>query len=298
MGALSVAEAAERKAREVEELVGLINSHRVLGVASLYKVRAIQLQGLRKKLRPEIRMRVAKNNLFKMAIGRSEKPEVDKLSTHLSGSNIFLFTNMNPFKLSILLDKNRVKMTAKAGDVAQNDIVVYAGNTGLPPGPIISELHQVGIRTRIESGSVWVVRDTVVAKRGETIPPELASILSRLGMKPLEIGLSMIAAYDDGSILTGDQLRVDLDGVRRQLEEASLDAFNLALNASYPTPKTIVPILQRAVLQARGLAIGSAYPSPEVVADMIRIGYTHMASLAARLAQVNKDAAPSDLSTD
>lgn len=298
MNTLSVTEVAEGKAREVEELAALINSHKVLGVAGLYKVRAAQLQELRRKFRPEIQMRVAKNTLFKRAIGKSEKPDVEKLSTHFSGSNIFLFTDMNPFKLSMLLDKSWVKMTAKAGDVAQNDIVVYAGNTGLPPGPIISELHQVGIRTRIESGSVWVIKDTVVTKSGEAIPPNLASVLSRLGVKPLEIGLNMIAAYDDGIILTGDQLHVDMEGVRRQLEEASLDAFNLSLNASYPTPQTIIPILQRAASQARNLAIGSAYPSPEVVAEIIRIGYTHMASLSSRLAQVNKDAAPPHVSTE
>jgi large subunit ribosomal protein L10 len=62
-------------------------------------------------------------------------------------------------------EKNKTKMTAKAGDVAPNDIIVPAGNTGLPPGPAISELHDVGIRTKIDVGSVWIVNDATVVKK-------------------------------------------------------------------------------------------------------------------------------------
>ena len=36
---------------------------------------------------------------------------------------------------------------------------------------------------------------------------KLASLLIRLGIEPMEIGLNLVAAYENGDILTGDVLR-------------------------------------------------------------------------------------------
>ena len=209
-----------RKAKEVEELAEFIDKYDAVLLASLHKVRAMQLQEISKKFRDTVQMNVAKNNVLRRAFGASTKPRIASLEEAIAGSNILLLTNMNPFHLSILLDRTKVRMAAKAGDVAPDDIVIPAGNTGLPPGPAISELNEAGIRTRIESGSVYVLRDTVVVKRGDSISPRVASILSKLGIKPLEVGLSLKAAYHGGVLLKGEDLHIDLDAVRKQFEEA------------------------------------------------------------------------------
>jgi len=191
-----------RKAQKVEKLVSSIDQYNVIAFASLHKVRAIQLQELAKRFRSDLLLKTVKNVLVKRALERSPKKNINELTKHMVGSNLLLLTDMNPFKLSILLGKNKIKTKAKAGDIAQNDITIPAGNTGFPPGPAISELHEAGVRTRIESGSVWVTRDTIVAEMGEAIPAKVASILSKLGVKPLEVALQLVAAYDDGLIFT------------------------------------------------------------------------------------------------
>ena len=284
----------QRKARDVEQLADLIDAYNVIAFASLYKVRAIQLQELAKRFRSNLLMKVTKNILVKRALERSAKKNVGDLAKHLTGSNILLFTDMNPFHLSLLFDRNKIKTTAKAGDIAPDDIVIPEGNTGLPPGPAISELHDAGVRTRIEAGSVWVTRDTVVTQSGEAIPLKVASVLSKLGIKPLEVGLKVVAAYDDGEIFTTDQLTLDLNDVKRQFDAAHLQAINLSVNTSYPTTATIEAILQRAHSEAKWLAINAAYVTPEVAADVLARAYGHMASLASHLAKVNKDAAPKE----
>ncbi len=295
MVALASEEVAPRKAREVDTLTAMIDANRVVAVASLYKVRAIQIQELRRKLSPGVQLRVTKNTLTRMAFKKSGRPNFEKLSDHLTGSNVLFFTNMNPFRLYLLLGKNRVKMTVKAGDVAPNDIVVPEGNTGLPPGPVISELSEVGIRTRIETGSVWVVRDTVVAKKGEKILPKLASVLSRLGIKPLEVGLTMVASCMDSLIIPQDQLRLEPEEIERQLATASVAAFNLAVNASYVIPQTAILILAKAAMSARNLAVNAAYPAREVTPEILRRAYYQALSLATRLVQIKRDAAPPGL---
>ena len=281
------------KAEEVKEIENLIRQYKAVGVAGLQKVRAAQLQELRRKLEKNAYFRVVKNALVKRAIAEcKDKSGLENLEEYLAGSNIFLFTNLNPFKLALLLERSRVKTTAKAGDIAAFDVTVPAGNTGLPPGPIISQFTAAGLPTRIEAGSVWVSRDTLVAKKGDVITARLASVLSKLGIKPVEIGLTLKAVYDEGLILTEEQLRLDLDEIRRSIEEARIYAFNLSVNAAYPLPENIAFLLQTAHQEAYRLALNAGVPTPTTIAGLIRKAHTEMLSLSARLATVNEKTEP------
>jgi large subunit ribosomal protein L10 len=281
------------KAEEVKEIKSLLQQYDAVGIASLQKVRAAQLQELKRKLEKNAYLRVVKNTLMKRAIVEcKDKPGLENLEGHLAGSNVFLFTSLNPFKLALLLKKGRAKTTAKAGDVAAFDVTIPAGNTGLPPGPIISQFTAVGLPTRIESGSVWVSRDTLVVKKGDVITARLASVLSKLGIKPVDVGLTLKAIYDKGLILTEEQLQLNLDEVRRNIEEAYTYAFNLSVNAAYPLPENIALLLQTAHQKAYQLALNAGIPTSETIADLLRKAHAEMLSLSARLPSVNEKAMP------
>ena len=281
---MSLSKTVAEKAERVEEIKDLVHQYKVIGVASLEKVRANQLQELRRKLQDSAYMYVLKNTLMKRAVAQSEdKLGLEKLGEYLNGPNVFLFTNLNPFTLLLILEKSKVKAVAKAGDIAADDVVVPAGNTGLPPGPIISQLGAVGLPTRIESGSVWINRDTTVIKRGQVIDSRLAAVLSKLGIKPVEVGLTMKVAYDDGVLITKEQMQIDLEGTKRSLEEAYTNAFNLSLKALYPLPENIALLFQMARQGAYNLAINAAIAAPAVMADLIRKAHVQMLSLSARL---------------
>ncbi len=282
------------KTREVEELLGLLEKYKTIGVAGLQKVRAVQLQELKKRLQDIAYLRVIKNTLMRRAVAKCKsKTGIGNLEKFVIGSNIYLFTDLNPFKLVILLQKSRVLITAKAGDVASWDVVVPAGNTGLPPGPIISQLSGVGLPTRIESGSVWINRDTLVVKQGEVIDARLASVLSKLGIKPVEAGLIMKAVYDDGLIITEEQLRIDLDEIQRNIQEASANAFNLSLNVAYPIPENIELLLQTAFQQAFNLSLNAVFPTSETIAGLLRKAHIDALSLNAKIGEFEEKTATS-----
>ena len=285
----------KRKAQRVTDLSNLIDEYAVVAFASLNKVRAAQLQELAKRFRSEILMKVSKNILVKRALEQSDKPNIQDLTGHLMGSNTLLFTNMNPFILSLMLEKNKIKTTAKAGDIAPEDIIIPAGNTGLPPGPAISELNDAGIRTRIEAGSVWVIRETTVVNRGDEIQPKIASVLSKLDVKPLEVGLRVVAAYEDGLVFSTDQLLPDVDVLRIQFADASTHAYNLAMASSYPTSQTIGSLLQLAQLNARNLAVNATYLTSDTTMDILAKAHQQMRALSQELAKINRDAAPKEV---
>ena len=260
----------EEKTGEVEEIKELLQQYKSIGVASLKKVRAPQLQELKKSLTGKVYMRVMKNTLMRIAIENMGETDLKKLEPFLEGSNVLLFTNLNPFKLALMLERGKVKTTAKSGDIAAMDVVIPQGNTGQPPGPIISQLNGAGLPTRIESGSVWVAKDTLVVRKGEVINERLASVLSKLGVKAVEAGLSMRVVYDEGLMVMEEQLKIDVDGTRKRLQLSQGEAFALVLGIAYPTSDTIVSLLQVAHQKAVALSVGAAIPTKDTVADLIR----------------------------
>jgi large subunit ribosomal protein L10 len=269
----------EEKTSEVEEIKELLEGYKSIGIASLQKVRAAQLQELKKSLAGKVYMRVLKNTLTKLAIENMGKDELKKLEDYLEGSNLFLFTDLNPFKLALLLERGKVKTVAKSGDIAAMDVVIPEGSTGQPPGPIISQLNAVGLPTRIESGSVWVSKDTLVVRKGESISERLAALLSKLGIKAVEAGLSMKAVLDEGLIISGDMLKIDVVATRRSLEQGDSEAFALSLSVAYPTLDNIAMLLQIAQKEAFTLSLNAAVPTEETIADLVRKAHAEMLSL-------------------
>ena len=228
---------------------------------------------------------------MKLAIEEMNQEDLKKLEEYLDGSNVYLFTDLNPFKLALLLERGKVKTTAKSGDIAAIDVVVPAGNTGQAPGPIISQLNTVGLPTRIESGSVWVSKDTLVVRKGEVINERLAGVLSKLGIKAVELGLSMRAVLDNGLMIVGAQLKVDIEATKKSLEQSNSEAFALALGIAYPTKETITLLLQSAHQKAVALSVGAAIPTKDTIADLIRKANTEMTSLSSAVEKAKPKAA-------
>src|SRR4030066_1327364 len=120
---------------------------------------------------------------MRISMENAQKPGVKEFIKAVEGPNVFLFTNGNPFKLAMNLDKSKVQSFAKAGDVALKEVSLPAGNTGISPGPMISKFSTLGVKTRIESGNIWVTQDTVITKKGAVITADMADLLQRLGIK-------------------------------------------------------------------------------------------------------------------
>ena len=270
----------QEKISEVEEIIQIVKQYKVIGIANLQKVRSAQLQEFKKNLADKVYMRVIKNTIMKISIENcKEKAELKKLEEYLTGSNVYLFTDLNPFRLALLLERGKVRTTAKSGDIAAFDVIVPAGNTGQSPGPIISQLNAVGLPTRIEAGSVWINKDTLVVRKGETISERLASVLSKLGIKPVEAGLIIKVAFDDGLIITQEQMQIDINETKQNIEKAYSNAFALSLSIAYPTSENTVMLLQVAHREAYLLSLNASAPTKETMADLIRKAHMEMLRL-------------------
>src|SRR5207245_3265184 len=125
------------------------------------KVRSSHIHELRKRLRDRVAMVVTKNNLLRKSVELSESGHgrVGEFVKDLQGSNILLFTDVNPYSLIILLERSKVRVPAKAGEIETGEIMDPAGNTGLSQVPVIHGFRAVKAKTRIVGRRRYVSQD-------------------------------------------------------------------------------------------------------------------------------------------
>jgi large subunit ribosomal protein L10 len=245
----------KKKVQQVDELRELVKKYNVIGIVKISGIGTRQLQGIKRSLSDKAVIKVVKNTLVRKAIEGvgGKKTGVEKILPLLSQQNAIIFTDMVPYRLSIIFSKNKAKAPAKPGSIALNDVLVSAGNTGFTPGPIISQLGEVGLPTRVESGSIVITRDTVVAKKGNKISQNLAIVLSRLGIEPFEVQLRLASAYENGEIISGNVLDIDEEKVLNQLREAYQSAINLSVFAGIVNSDTIKTMIAKAEMEVKAI---------------------------------------------
>ncbi len=284
---------ASSKFREVEELAEIIASKPVTGIVNIGNIPAPQLQKMRESLREKGTMRVAKNSLLSLALEKfaSEKSErggMEKLINSIKGETALLSTDMNPFKLFKEIKAMKTEAPAKGGETAPRDIIVEEGDTPFKPGPIVGELQKAGIPAAIQRGKVAIKKTTTVVKKDEKIPRDVAKMLTRLEIHPLEIGLDLRAVYEDGMIYTPAILDIDESEIIKNIGIASSTAFNLAMDIGYITPTTIKPMIQKAYRESFALAVKADIFTPETVKEKISLAHSRALSLAELIKNENE----------
>lgn len=240
----------EEKVREVEELKKMIENYSVIGLVEMMKMPTKQLDEIRRKLKDVAIIRMSKKTLINLAIKQAKKENISAIESFIPTQPSMVFTNLEPFKFFKLVASLKSKTYAKEGDVIEGDIEVKAGPTNLLPGPVISELQKVGLVVGVEGGKIAIKKDKVVAKKGDRVSKELASVLRKLKIEPVEIKLNIVALYHDKNIYPKDVLCL-VETYPNELKEAFNQALNLSIAIGYPTKENIKYLLTKAYQQAR-----------------------------------------------
>jgi large subunit ribosomal protein L10 len=262
-----------KKSELFEKLDKLIKKYKVIAIFDLFKVRANIIHQLRNKLRGEAEIIVAKKAILEKVLEKNNKKILIEYLSNIKQPIGVIFTNMNAFKLSLILEKSKVLMHAKGGEKADIDVIVLECNTGLQPGPVLSDFGKMKIPTRIEGGNIWIAKDTLVARKGEEISPMLASLLVKLDIKCVLRGVDLILAYEDGLIFEGEKLKIKLEDYKASISKAFENALKLSIEAQYITKENAPYLIRKAILQAKNLGIHIGYPSKDLIKEIIIKAY-------------------------
>ena len=286
-----MAHVADWKYKEIEDLTSLLTKYPVVGIAEIGGIPAPQMQQMRKNIRDHAIIRSSKNTLLFRSFDNAEEKvkDISSLKEVVTGQTAIIATEMNPFKLYGMLKKTRTKAPAKGGEIAPEDIMVKAGDTPFKPGPIVGDLQKVGIPAAIQGGKVVIKKDKVIVKEGDKIPREVAQMLTRLEIYPLEIGINLQGAFEDGFVFKPDVLDVDVDQYISQVKQAVSNAFGLALETAWPHALTIQPLLMKAQRDTIGLAISQNIVTPDTIQFILSKAHRSMLSVASQLKEDGLD---------
>jgi large subunit ribosomal protein L10 len=280
-----MAHVAQWKVDRVNKLTESIATSPVIGIVEIHGIPAKQFAKMRARLRGSVTLYVTKVTLIHRAIDQvaEDRPGLDGLKELASGQVGLVTTKENPFKLYKMMERTKTASPAKGGEMAPNDIVIKAGETGFKPGPIVRDFQKVGIPAAIERGKVVIKKKAVLVKEGEPIPKDLAKILPRLDILPLMLGLDLKAAFEDGMIYQPDVLDVDTDAIIGQVAAGAAAAFNLAVNASVFNDVTIKPLLAKGHTYGLNLAVEAGIMTSETVEPILARAHGRMLALASQI---------------
>ena len=260
----------KRKTAMYQKLVELPKKYKTVSIIKMRKVRSTQILPLRKTLKGEVEFVCVKNNIAQRALETLDIPGLKEISVDLKEQLIFIFTNMSPFKLNVLLGKNKVMMGARSGDIASIDILVPAKNTGIAPGPMLTEFKEAGIPTKIDQGTIWIAKDTTPVKKGEAINEKLAALLGKLDIKPVEAGITLNTALEAGLKYSEEEMIIDVEKVRNQFAQAHQEAVSLSIEAAYITADNVSQILSKAAQSARSVSVESGFMTDETKEQILQ----------------------------
>ena len=260
----------KRKAQMYQQLQELPKKYKVMAVIKMNKVRSTQILPLRKTLKDDVEFFSIKDKVAQKALENSDIPGIKDMIGEFKGQIMLMFTDMSPFKLNVLLAKNKIMMMARGGDIASIDIVVPAKNTGIAPGPMLTEFKEAGIPTKIDQGTIWIAKDSTPVAKGEAINEKLAAILGKLDIKPVEAGITLFTALEDGLKYAEEEMIIDVEKVRDEFAQAHQEAISLSIEAAYVTPDNIEQILAKAAQSARSVSVESGYMTDETKEQILQ----------------------------
>jgi large subunit ribosomal protein L10 len=280
------------KREEVAELVEFVREYDSVGVVDVAGIPSRQLQDMRRGLHGSAELRMSRNTLLRRAVDEVDDG-VESIAPYISGQVGFVGTDDNPFGLFKQLEESKTPAPINAGEVAPNEIVIPEGDTGIDPGPFVGELQQVGANARIQEGSIKVMEDSTVLEAGEEVSQGLANVLAELGIEPKEVGLDLRGVYADGVLFEPEELELDVDEYRADVQAAAAGAFNLAVDAAIPTAQSTPALLAKAAGDAKAVGLFAAIEDAELMPDLLARADAQLRAVAATID--DEEALPEEL---
>ncbi len=242
------------KEAKKEEIKKLAEEYSYIALINSDELPANIISVLRKKLKGEAKIIVAKLRVIQKAFEESGI-KTEKMVKKIEGNVGIIFSKKNPFELYSFIKKNKGERFAKAGDIAEKDIIIQAGDTGMPPGPALGLLKGIGLKVQVQGPTISVMNDKKILKKGDEINAQQAEVITKLGMTPMSVGMEVKGVLDkkENEFYTGEVLDVDEEELFKNMVKAYQQALNLAVNAEYFTKESTEIIITKAEREARAV---------------------------------------------
>lgn len=235
------------------------------------------LSELPAKAERDFRAVLKKNGCFtkvmnsKVALKALHSKGIKELDSYLKGPTLFALANESPFKLYKEIKKNASPAFAKEGMIAPEDISVNEGDTGIPPGPALTDFKVAKVDTQIRNGKIYISKKTVVAPKGSKIDSKIATLLTKLNVKPMKILLDLRTVLDRSSktMYARELLDVNMEQLVEKIKNGYNRSHYLAIGRGYITKQTIKPLLVKGYRGSKAVALKANIVNKDTAKDVI-----------------------------
>lgn len=243
----------DKKAREVKNLIEKIKNSKTLMIISIKSLPSKQFQEIKKSIRENASIKVAKSNIMLRAIKGLDKPSALELEKYVKENSAFAISDLDGFELAAIFFNKKNPVFAKSGQIALCDIEIKAGPTNLVPGPAISELGALGIQVSVENGKLSIKVPKVIVKEGQVISEGVCAVLQKLNIQPFKVGLEPVVTYALQTEKIYTDIKIDPENTRKQLIESARKSLGFAQKISYYCRETIGYLLAKANMNAKAI---------------------------------------------
>lgn len=231
----------ERKYALAEELREHFQNYTKLFMVDCDNVGSNQIQQIRIALRGKAILYCGKNTQMRRVIRDLEsegRTELDKVRMQLKLNLALVFTNEDLPVIRDLILENKVAAPARAGSMAQCDVIVPAGNTGMEP-TMTSFLQALSIPSKITKGSIEILNPVHLITEGEKCEASQCALLEKLGIKPFSYGLVVRVVYDNGSMYDPKVLDITDDDILGSFAAGIKNVAAVSVETGLPTVASV-----------------------------------------------------------
>jgi large subunit ribosomal protein L10 len=105
-------------------------------------------------------------------------------------------------------------------------------------------------------------------------------MLPKLNILPMVVGMDLRTAFEGGVVYRKDVLAIPADHYPKMFATAAYNARALAIELSYTTKETIVPLVAKAFRGAMALSISAAIPTKENITILLAKADSQMLAVA------------------
>lgn len=266
-------------------------------------ISARQIHATRKELREnDSLMLMGKNTVIKAALAkRVKKPVVgeadfeersktwtdieymEPLGKLLRGNLAIVFSNRDLTDIKDIIDRHAREAPAKVGAIAQCDVWIKPGPTGLDPKQT-AFFQNLQIPTKIVKTMIDIVSEKQIIWEGHKIGSNEAALLQKLGISPFSYKLKVEHVFDNGNVFGPEVLNITTDSILASYKRVLSNVAAISLEASYPTAASAPHTIMKAFKNLVAVTLETAYTFPQAEAAKSAKASAPVAAVAAQVA--------------
>lgn len=247
----------ERKVNVLKKFLDAFTTYDQVIIVDLNNISTEQITKTRVNLRKEKSMvLIGKNSIVKVAIGiltnqgevKAEgkayqkqypaRPDLVNLLPHIEGKIGYVFSHKSYTEIKPIVEREAVKVPAKAGVIAQCDVIVPAQQTNIDPGKIL-EFQRIGMQVKTNKSALEITKDHKLCSKGELVSETVSSMCRMLGIIPFEYALKIRKVFVNGNIIPEEVINFDTNKVIALFQQNVSLVAAVSLEAGLPNALSI-----------------------------------------------------------